>query len=177
MHMMTGFQPSCRLWKHQQKVLKGTVLSPLYPKAASASVASLGARRKAQVLYIDHMVNYRAVFSTHECFFCIGVFALQCFSLCLLISLCRPYSIVLCYMWSTPMHFHLPMNLAGVHNDEEFKDLFGSNKYDFHYDCGVTKPCTRIQYSDKEKVAEAINLCLQVWQSFDVDLPFRSLPH
>ena len=35
----TGFQPLRGLWRHQ-KVLKGTVSSPVYPKTVSADAAS-----------------------------------------------------------------------------------------------------------------------------------------
>ena len=35
----TGFQPLRGLWRHQ-KVLKGTVSSPVYPKMVSADAAS-----------------------------------------------------------------------------------------------------------------------------------------
>ena len=45
---------------------------------------------------------------------------------------------------------YISMQLAGVDNNKEFKDLLGSDEYDFRYDCGVTKPCHRIPYSDKE---------------------------
>ena len=53
---------------------------------------------------------------------------------------------------------YISMQLAGVDNNKEFKDLLGSDEYDFRYDCGVTKPCHRIPYSDKEKFVEAISL-------------------
>ena len=55
----TGFQPLHGLWRHQ-KVLKGTVSSPVYPKTVSAVAASSELEGKRE-LYRVRVVNQLAV--------------------------------------------------------------------------------------------------------------------
>lgn len=59
----------------------------------------------------------------------------------------------------------IPTQLSRVDNAKEFQALLGSEDYEFRYACGVTKPCIRIPYSDKEKIIEAIGLHYSVLAS------------
>ena len=57
------------------------------------------------------------------------------------------------------------MQLSGVTNEGEFKDLLGSDEYEFRYACGLTKPSMRIPFSDKDKVVTDISLHCSVLAS------------
>ena len=46
-----------------------------------------------------------------------------------------------------------------------FKELIASSEYDFRFSCGVNKPVCRLQYSDKEKIIDAMRLHYSVLAS------------
>ena len=43
-------------------------------------------------------------------------------------------------------------------NSDSFKKMIASDEYEFQCSCGVNKPITRIQFSEKEKIINA--MCL-----------------
>ena len=48
--------------------------------------------------------------------------------------------------------------LSEACNSDYFKKMIASDEYEFQFSCGVNKPITRIQFSEKEKISNA--MCL-----------------
>ena len=48
--------------------------------------------------------------------------------------------------------------LSEACNSDSFKKMIASDEYEFRFSCGVNKPITRIQFSEKEKIINA--MCL-----------------
>lgn len=48
------------------------------------------------------------------------------------------------------------LQLASTSNEDEFKRLMSSDEFDFRNTCGITKPISRIKFSDKQSCVNAM---------------------
>lgn len=48
--------------------------------------------------------------------------------------------------------------LLNASTELEFRDILGGDEFDFRYDCGISKPVSRISFFDREKIVNAFSL-------------------